>query len=265
MRVLYLDSLLFLELTVDTVLLWAAGKLCGAPRRPLRLLLAGLIGSLYALLTVFLPLAAALPGKLLFLLLMLLAAYGGQRRLWKLGLAYLAMSAVFAGVCCAVVLAAGRLNTRLLLFSAGTSLGLCSLPFRFAGKRGGICDVRLRGEGGEVVLRAYRDTGNRMSDPFSGCPVLIAAETELLPLFPEGTRKLMRDTREQPPEQRLASLGLGFCLLPLHTVSGSALALSATIPEGYADGVPLGRCRVVFSREEIRVEGCSALMGGDEL
>jgi len=265
MRVLYLDSLLFLELTADTVLLWAAGKLCGVPRKPLRLFLSGLIGSLYALLTVFLPLTAALPGKAVSLLLMLLTAYGGGKRLWRLGLAYLAMCAVFAGVCCAAVLAAGRLNARLLLFSAGTSLGLCSLPFRYAGQRGGICSVRLRGEGGEVVLRAFRDTGNRLSDPFSGNPVIISSEAQLLPLFPESTRKLLSETKEQPPERRLVSLGRGFCLLPIRTVGGSALALSACVPEGFADGKPLGRCRVVFSREEIRAAGCSALMGGEEL
>ena len=45
MRVLYLDSLFWLELIADTVLLWAAGKLCGVRRKPFRLLAAGLIGS----------------------------------------------------------------------------------------------------------------------------------------------------------------------------------------------------------------------------
>ena len=38
MRVLYLDSLLFFELASDLTLLWAAGKLCQARRRKLRLL-----------------------------------------------------------------------------------------------------------------------------------------------------------------------------------------------------------------------------------
>ena len=258
-----MDSLFWLELIADTVLLWAAGKLCRVRRKPFRLLAAGLIGSGYTLLVLFCPSAASLAGKAASLALMLLAAYGGERHLWRPGLAYLFLCAVYGGVAEAVMLAAGRATARALVFSAGVSLGVCALPFRFTGRRGGTCDLRLVGEGGEVTLTALRDTGNRLADPFSGNPVVISSEDALSPLFPEEQRRILAATVKEPPEVRMARLGKGFCLIPLHTVGGSVLGLSGKVSAAYQDGQALGPCRVVFSRETIRIEGCSAIIGGD--
>ena len=263
MRVLYLDSLLGLELIADTILLWAAGKLCRMRRRLLRLLAAGLLGSAYTLLALLFPPAASFPGKAASLALMLLTAYGGEKQLWRPALAFLFLCAVYGGVSAAVILAAGRATARALIFSAGISLGVCALPFRFSGAKGGTCRLRLIGEGGAVTLTALRDTGNRLYDPFSGNPVVISAEEELIPLFSEEQRAILRATANESPEARLAQLGKGFCLLPLRTVGGSTLGLSGKVDAVYQDGQALGPCRVVFSREPIRCDGCSAIIGGD--
>ena len=258
-----MDSLFWLELIADTVLLWAAGKLCSVRRKPFRLLAAGLIGSGYSLLALFFPPAAAFPGKAASLALMLLAAYGGEKQLWRPGLAYLFLCAVYGGVAAAVMLAAGRATARALVFSAGISMGVCALPFRFAGHRGGKSSLRLVGEGGEVTLTALRDTGDRLNDPFSGNPVVISSEEQLAPLFSPLQRQILAATAKEPPEMRMARLGKGFCLIPLRTVSGIVVSLSGKVSVVYQDGQALGPCRVVFSREPIRCEGCSAIIGGD--
>ncbi len=263
MRVLYLDSLFWLELTADSVLLWAAGKLCNTRRRPLRLLAAGLIGSAYTVLTLFVPPAAAMIGKLVSLLLMLLTAYGVDRKLWRPALAFLFLSAVYGGIAAAVTAAAGRATARALIFSAGISLGVCALPFRFAGVRGGVCELRMIGEGGEVRLKALRDTGNRLTDPFSGKPVVIASEKVLAPLFSPECRSILEATAGEAPEERMEKLGRGFCLIPLRTVNGSALALSGKVISVYQDSQDLGACRVVFSRESVEGPDYSAIIGGD--
>ena len=194
---------------------------------------------------------------------MLLAAYGGQQGLWRVCLAYLFLCALYAGVSTAVILAAGRVTARALLFSAGVSMGICALPFRFAGRRGGKSRLRLVGKGGTVELTAFRDSGDLLNDPFSGRPVVIAEEKELLLLFDEEMRKRLKETAGLAPEERLPLLDKSFCLLPVGTVSGSALALAGTVPEAYADGRPLGPCRVAFSRERLRIDGCTALLSAD--
>ena len=246
MRVLYLDRLLCLEILADTLLLWAAGKLCSARRSPWRLALAGTVGGLYAVLTLLFPPAAAIPGRVGALLGMLLLAYGREKKLWKLGLAFLFLCAVFGGVAAAVTLAAGRATARALLFSAGISLGVCALPFRFAGPRGG------------------RYTGHELTDPFTGKSVVVASEEALAPIFSPEVRDRLAATRDLPPQERLEALGSGFFLLPLRTVSGSGLALCGRAEELEAEGESMGSCRVVFSREEIRAGGgCNALIGGE--
>ena len=260
-----MDSLFWLELTAGSVLLWAAGKLCNTRRRMIRLLAAGVTGSVYTILTLFYPPAASLVGKAASLLLMLLVAYGGEKKLWRPALAYLFLSAVYGGIASAVTVAAGRATVRALVFSAGISLGVCALPFRFSGVKSGICQLRLIGQGGEVCLKALRDTGNRLADPFSGKPVIIASEQALAPLFLMKTRSILEATAGQPPEERLAKLGKGFCLLPLRTVNGSSLALSGKVDHVYLDGQDLGACRVVFSRESVEGKDYSAIIGGNQV
>ena len=264
MRVLYIDSLFWLELTADTLLLWASGKLCAAVRKPARLLLAGAFGAAYAVLAVCWSPAAGFPGKIAALLGMLLIAYGGERRMWKLGLAFLCMCAVFSGVTMAVVLAAGRNSARALLFSLGVSMGVCALPFRFAGRKGGTVHLRLCGESGEVTLLALRDTGNELREPISGKQVILASERELLPLFPAEMQETLHRTAGLPAPERLLRLGRGFRLLPMETAAGRELTLCFRIGRVYVDGVDAGNGWAAFSPLEIRTkEGCSALICGD--
>ena len=263
MRVLYIDRFFFTELAADTVLLWAAGKLCGAVRKPLRLLFAGLLGAAYALLALFLPAASHWYCKAAAFAGMLLLAYGQERKLLRIALAFLFLCAVYGGMAAAVALAAGEASARGLLFAGLVSLGVCALPFRFSGKRGGVAELRLRGEGGEVVLRAMRDTGHRLSDPFTGKPVIFAGESALTPLFSDEQKMLLGETAGLPPEERLKRLGRGFCLLPIRTVGGSSIVLAGNVREAELDGQPLGEVRAAFSLGEVKGDGCEALVGGD--
>lgn len=265
MKVLYIDSLFVLEWLADLLLLWSAGKLCGAVRRSWRLLLGGMFGALYALGAVFLPELERTIPRLVSLLLMLLIAYGGMRGLGRLVLAFLCMCAVFAGVTTAVRTAAGAASARALLFSFGISLGLCTLPFRFSGRKGGVCQLRLWSESGdEVQLRALRDTGNSLREPISGAPAVLAAESLLLPLLPPEQQLLLRQTSSLSAEERMRFLGRGYRLLPYHSVNGAGLLLAFRVAEAEVDGQPLGICWAALSPQPIHTpEGCCALVSGD--
>lgn len=265
MRVLYLDSLLFFELASDLTLLWAAGKLCQARRRKLRLLAAAFLGAAYALLSILWPPAATLPGKAVSLAVMLLIAYGREKGLWRLSLAFLAMCAVYAGAASAVIWTAGRASLRALVFALGISLGVCALPFRFSGKRGGKVRLRLVCGDRSVELTALRDTGNRLREPVSGDPALIAEEGVLLPLLePEVQARLTATAGLSAPE-RLTILGSGFRLLPYRTLEGSGLLLAFRPELVYVDGTICPGIWAALSPGPLRPgDGCAALLGGDE-
>ena len=265
MRVVYIDSLLFFELVSDLTLLWAAGKLCEARRRKLRLLAAAALGAGYTLLAVLWTPAATLPCRAASLGLMLLTAYGGERGLGRLSLAFLAMCAVYAGAASAVVWAAGKASLRALVFALGMSLGVCALPFRFSGRRGGRVRLRLERKGNCVELLALRDTGNRLREPISGEAALIAEEEILLPLLEPELRQRLRATAGLSAAERLPLLGPGFRLLPYRTLNGGGLLLAFRPDKVYANGIPLPGLWAALSPGSLDLgDECTALMGGDE-
>lgn len=265
MRVVYLDSLLFFELVSDLMLLWAAGKLCQARRRKLRLLAAAGLGAAYTLLSLLWPPAASAPGKASALCAMLLAAYGREKGLWRLGLAFLAMCAVYAGAASAVIWTSGRASLRALVFALGISLGVCALPFRFSGRRGGRARLRLVCGGRSIELTALRDTGNRLREPLSGGPALIAEERTLLPLLEPEVQAQLLATAGLPAPERLTVLGPGFRLLPYRTLGGNGLLLAFRPEQVYIDGALSPGVWAALSPEPLQPgDGCAALLGGDE-
>ena len=83
MTVIYIDTLFLLNALVDYLLLLAAARLAGEPLRRWRFALGAGVGGLYAV-AIFLPGLGFLAHPLCRLAsaaLMLLAAYGGSRRL----------------------------------------------------------------------------------------------------------------------------------------------------------------------------------------
>ena len=102
MRVLYIDSLMAFELAADFTLLWASSRLCAVRLKLWRGLLAALFGACYSAGAIFLPLLVSFPLKICAAGVMVLIAFGGEKRLWKPALAFLAASALFAGLCLAL-------------------------------------------------------------------------------------------------------------------------------------------------------------------
>ena len=161
---IYLDSLFALNAVIDYFLLLCSARAAGAVLRRWRLALAAVLGGAWAV-------ACVLPGmgfltyapmKLVPAVFMALIAFGGERRLWRCLVIFLAVSAAFGGA----VWAASML--------AGTDAygGQVYVP------------VSMRVLGKSVALRALRDTGNGLSDPVSGRAAAVAELEALRPLLP---------------------------------------------------------------------------------
>lgn len=260
MRVLYIDSLFLFELAADYTMLWAAGKLCGVPRKFIRLISAAVLGASYSVVSVLYLFPAALPVKICMSVIMLLVAYGGEKRLATLALALWGMSAIFAGL----TVALSVYTARALILSLCISVGVCSIPFRFTG-RGGKAEVLLKTKYGQVSFTALKDTGNRLREPVSGAPVIIVSEEELMPLLSDSDKANMYDTRGMDTAERFLRLRGGFRLIPYQTVGTEGGLLLAFCPEEvYIDGKRKEEMWAAFSPTEIRAGGgCTALVNGD--
>ena len=249
MTVIYLDELFLLNFVVDYLLLLAAGRLSGEILRRGWLALGAAIGAAYAA-------AAVLPGmgfllhplcKLGAAVLALLAGYGKSRRLLRVSLVFFAVSAAFGGGVFALQLLGGRgltlqngifysaMDLRLILLSAAGCYGLLPLVFRGIGRHGGpsgeLTRVRLTLGERQVELTGLVDTGNTLTDPATGRPVLVAEADSLEELLPPGLRPGPAELRD--PAGALERLEDGpwrlrFRLLPYRAVGverGLLLAL----------------------------------------
>ncbi len=269
MDVVYVDRLFLLNLAADYFLLLATARLCPHRARRWRLLLGAALGALYAVGTLLpaLPLLRTVPMKLLCGLGMVLCAFGGQGKLLRTSLVFLAVSAAFGGAVWAVSLLAGSppsggvytaVSLPMLAVSFALSYAVISLVFRRIGARAErkLLHVEITLHGRRAVFDALADTGNALCDPMTGAPVIAAETASLLPLLPPGTaltgnaeedfRALARDERLRP---RLR-------LIPYAAVGVSAGLLLALRPDSIRiDKRPAEAALVAFAPNTLCPDG----------
>ena len=247
MTVVYIDALFLLNLIVNYLLLLAAAKLAGEPLRRLRLAAGAALGGLYAA-AIFFPGMGFLTHPLCKLgaaVLMLLTGFGGSRRLLRVTLVFFGLSCAFGGGIFAIGLLGGRgltlrngvlysvMDLRILLLSAAVCYAVLTLVFRRTARHGRreVLPAVLTLEGRRVAVNALVDTGNTLTDPVTGRPVMVAEGSRLSPLLP-GERVLDEKALRDPVGtlERLSRGGRGrrFRLLPYQAVGvecGMLLAL----------------------------------------
>ena len=106
---IYLDSLFALNAIIDYLLLLCSARAAGAVLHRRRLALAAVLGGLWAVACVLpgLGFLSYAPMKLVPALFMVLIAFGGERRLWRCVVIFLAVSAAFGGAVWAASMLAG--------------------------------------------------------------------------------------------------------------------------------------------------------------
>ncbi len=201
MRVVYIDTLFILNGVVDYLLLLASARIAGEPLCRGRFFLGALVGGAYAV-ALFLPGLGFLyhPAcRLSAAVLMVLTAFWNSRRLLRQVLIFLALSCAFGGGVLAVGLLTGRdplteggvlyaaIDLKLVLLTAAGCYALLTALFqrwgRHSAARGELEPVTLWFQDRQITLMALRDTGNTLTDPLSGRPVLVAEGARLAPLL----------------------------------------------------------------------------------
>lgn len=201
MEVIYIDSLFFINLATDYLLCLAAARICALKLKRLRYALAALFGAVYSV-AVFLPGFGFLSTaffKLMSGVIMALIAFAAERKPLRCTAVFLAVSAAFGGALWAVGMARGglsggyaQISTKVLLMSFALCYAASDMIFRCRAllmdkRRMPVTVVFLGRESGFMALM---DTGNSLSDPVTGAPVMIVCPHALLPIFRDKTRLL---------------------------------------------------------------------------
>lgn len=190
MTVIYVDQLFFLNFIANYLILLGTGRITGAVLHRLRVAAGAAVGGIYAVL-VLLP-AATWTGswicKLVVGALIVLIAYGGERRLLKNMISFFCASAGLAGLIIAIEwfgktalsIQIGVLysdfDLRLLILIFIVCYFLMSLFFRRTGRHTSKETVQLTVclSSTTIEITALLDSGHTLTDPATNRPVIVA-------------------------------------------------------------------------------------------
>lgn len=244
MKIVYIDTLFFLNFTVDYCLLFLTARLCGVYRRRRFLLLGAAVGAIFAVILYFptVPPLLGIPLRLGVCAAVTVSAFGRQspRRLLHLGGMFAFLSFAMAGLVMLIALLGGEASARngAVYFRAsaltvGAGFGLLYLASAWLLGRGraaaerGTVEIRAQCGLREIRFRALRDSGNLLRDPAADRPVILVDRETVAGLFSEQTARLLRET--DAAEQLLPLLRGSkegpFWLLPLQTAAANGLIL----------------------------------------
>ena len=198
---------------------------------------------------------------------MLLLSYGGRRRLLRQGILFVLLTCAFGGGVIAIGLLGGTgltlgngvfysvLDLKVVLLSAAVCYGVLTLVFQRLGKHsfaaGELVSAKVRIGDRSASFTALVDTGNTLSDPATGRPVMVAEGERAALLFPKERRPLLSDL--QDPTLGLTRLGTGewrarFRLLPFRSVGvDRGLLLAVRVDDLELDGRRRGPVLVALS------------------
>lgn len=170
---IYLDLVMFLNFSVDFLLLLGTNRLSGFPLSPGRCALGAALGAVYSG-TCLLPgfrFLSSLLWRGVSLALMAGAAFGWNRSAWKRGGVFVLLSMALGGA--AMQLRRGNLLS--LLLAAGGIWLLCRVAFGAGVGGREYVPVTLTHGGQSLSVLALRDSGNTLRDPITGEPVLVVS------------------------------------------------------------------------------------------
>lgn len=281
MRVVYVDTLFFLNLAVDYLLLLLTARLSGVYRRRVHLALGAAVGAALAVVLYFPPIPA-LPGILLrcgVCLLTVLAAFGLKRGFARLCGIFLLLTLMLAGLLFAISFGnRGELlqNGVLYLDISGyvmligfTALYLLSGLVMGKGRTQigqRRQDIVVEMAGRKAQFRALCDSGNLLRDPISGRRVMLVECNAAAKLFDGPGALLLQNLREQQPEELLPLLRrcckTAFWLLPAQTVSGESILIVFRPERMWIDGKPTEEYLIGLASAATEIGGdCHALIG----
>lgn len=227
--VIYIDILLALNWWIDFLLLLGVRRVMGGSGTSWRLALGGLVGAFACLVMLLppMPVWLSLSVRLLSAVLMVTVAF--RRRSWqdwvRRVLLLFALSAGLAGLCGALYFFLApqgfyvfngvvyySVPPLLLVALTVVCYGLLWLSeqlFRRQAPKEHLFRVRLAHHGSSTTFTCFYDSGNHLTEPFSGRPVLVVEREVAQALFSSVPT--------------VADLPSGWRLVPYDTLGGSGL------------------------------------------
>ena len=252
----HLGAVILVSFAVDLLLLMAASRMVGLPKRPGMCLVAAAIGGVYGGLCI-------LPGmgfwggttwRMGMLALMSITAFGLRQSAFRAGALFVVLTMAWGAI------AAGFVDGDPIFGVIGTLAMsvMCIVAFSDEGGQKDYTEVELWVGQRHVKLLALRDTGNRLTDPVTGKSVLVADADAAMTLL-----QLTKEQLRHPVETVASGAIPGLRLIPYRAVGQSCGMLVAVRLPRVRVGDWQGSGIVAFAPEGLGEEGTyRALTGG---
>jgi len=233
LKVIYADILLTINLTVDYLVLFGTARLAGIRFSRIKGLFAAMTGAVYSLIVLFNFSGGVLSvTELAVSTLMLIIAFGKRKagEFFRLLLIFYICGMLFSGFMMLInsVIHAENffIKSGIVYFefsaigivASGTAAFAITEILRRIFRRGepdGKFIARIFYSGEHAVLKGFTDTGNFLSDPFTGTPVAVVSA--------ESTERILPEEMLSAIRKNTLSTDFGLRYIPCKTVSGSVL------------------------------------------
>lgn len=237
----YADTYFVLNFIADFLLLTASGCICAVFTPKWRIFAAAIYGAFYS---VFAFLGPEIFSRIFMYLIsagiMLVIAFGAEKRFLKLYIVFFSLTAAFGGTIYAVNVSmgenilyrAGKGSSLVFVFVFLTSHFLFSVVFKRSARDGTMLStVEIFFKQKSVVFRALQDTGNSLTDPLTGRKVMVTSFERVKTLFPEIGLTFYEKNSASDIVEKVNSSGYSFFLVPYKAVGTESGLLAAFKPD----------------------------------
>lgn len=227
---IYWDLLFIINFTFDLLILWLVSRLHRTHFHSLRAISAAFIGGLYGIGILFPPLSLlySLPIILLMpaLLLIIATPQSNVKLLLHHLVSFYILAFALSGLVAALQTVTGRFNLNpysvwLLFFTLIIAVPAGQKLHHWLNNRarGGICEISLQYADRQITLAALTDSGNLLTEPISGLPVVVLNAKHAAVLQPALAEYYQPELNQEDFLLRLAATGqTGWRLLPYRTI-----------------------------------------------
>lgn len=204
--IVYVDIVLIENLIMNYIILFTTGLILKQNMKHIRLIIAGLIGAIYAVITYVtnLPIYSSIILKILLSIFIVYVAYNPQnvKRMWKCLLIFYLTSFLFGGIAFSLIYIVKPQN---IIINNGKILGTYTIKMVILGavigffiiitsfkivknkitKEDMFCELEIKLNGNILNTKAMIDSGNLLKEPITNTPVIVVEHTILFDYLPK--------------------------------------------------------------------------------
>lgn len=222
---IYIDIIIVENLIMNYIILYATGLISKSKISHVRIFLASAIGAIYTIIEYIskLDIYSNILVKIILSIIIVYVAFYPQniKKMFKQLILFYLTTFTFGGVATYLIyvlkpqnivikngMYVGTYVLKVIFIGAIVGTIVLVIAFRFAKnkitKKDMICKVKIKLNGGEIILNSMVDTGNMLKEPLTGNPVVVVEKTSLYDLMPKeilnNTESILGGDFEKIPE-----------------------------------------------------------------